>query len=215
MTTIDTSLLLSNNPKNKVTTKGDTLGKDDFLKLLMAQLQNQDPTSPMDNTAFVSQMATFSSLEQMTNIGTGINSLIDIQQQNSLLAYNNFVGKEVTWHKINTDDSGETGEIKVEEGTGVVSSLEYKNNGVTFILEDGTKLEPGNISKLNATSSSNSLLSASELIGKLVTYLSSENEEVSAIVKSVLVKDGKTVYELADEKSTKLTADQLIKISSP
>ncbi|MGE8079154.1 flagellar hook assembly protein FlgD [Peribacillus loiseleuriae] len=212
MTTIDTSLLLSNNPKNKVTTKGDTLGKDDFLKLLMAQLQNQDPTSPMDNTAFVSQMATFSSLEQMTNIGTGINSLIDIQKQNSLLAYNNFVGKEVTWHKINTDD---TGEIKIEEGTGVISSLEYKNNEVTFILEDGTKLEPGNISKLNATSSTNSLVSSSELIGKLVTYLSPENEEVSAIVKSVLLKDGKTIYELADDQSTKLTADQLIKISAP
>ncbi|MFJ7976404.1 flagellar hook assembly protein FlgD [Peribacillus sp. NPDC096379] len=215
MTTIDTSLLLSNNSKNKVTNKGDALGKDDFLKLLMAQLQNQDPTSPMDNTEFVSQMATFTSMEQMTNIATGINSLIDIQNQNSLLAYNNFVGKEVTWHKINADDSREPEGIKVEEGTGVISSLEYKNNGVTFILEDGTKLEPGNISKLNATSSTNSLVSSSELIGKLVTYLSPENEEVSAIVKSVLLKDGKTIYELADDQSTKLTADQLIKISAP
>ncbi|MFJ5622109.1 flagellar hook assembly protein FlgD [Peribacillus loiseleuriae] len=214
MTTIDTSLLLSNNQKNKVTSKGDTLGKDDFLKLLMAQLQNQDPTSPMDNTAFVSQMATFTSLEQMTNIATGINSLIDIQEQNSLLAYNDFVGKEVTWHKINTDKTNATGEINVEEGTGIVSSIEFKNNQITFILEDGTKLEPGNISKLNATSSTNSLVSASELIGKLVTYLSSDNEEVSAIVKSVLLKDGKTLYELADEKSTKLSADQIIKITT-
>ena len=213
MTSIDTSLFLSNNQKNNVSSKGDTLGKDDFLKLLMVQLQNQDPTSPMDNTEFIAQMATFSSLEQMTNIATGINSLIDIQERNSLQAYTNFVGKEVKWHKINADDTDESGEINIEEGTGVVSSLEFKNSQVTFVLEDGTKLEPGNISKLNATSSNNSLIASSELIGKLVTYLSSKNEEVSAIVKSVILKDGKTVYELADEKSTKLTADQLIKIT--
>lgn len=52
------------------------LGKDDFLKLLTTQLRNQDPLNPMDNTAFVAQMAQFSSLEQMQNMNGALQQLV-------------------------------------------------------------------------------------------------------------------------------------------
>ncbi|MED3688853.1 flagellar hook assembly protein FlgD [Peribacillus butanolivorans] len=209
MTTIDTSLLLSSYQSDRKT--GDSLGKDDFLKLLLTQLQNQDPSSPMDNTEFIAQMATFSSLEQMMNIGSQIDELIGLNQQNSLMNYNSFVGKEVTWHIL--DENGEN--LAIEEGVGIVESIQYKGDNIYFILEDGTKLQPANISAMKQSSTtSNSLTNASELIGKRVTWNDEENGDLSAVVTSVSMNKGKVQIEVDDESGTKLSLEQLIKIAS-
>jgi len=52
-----------------------SLDRDDFLKLLITQLQHQDPTSPVDDKDFIAQMAQFSSLEQITNMSAGFQKL--------------------------------------------------------------------------------------------------------------------------------------------
>jgi flagellar basal-body rod modification protein FlgD len=54
------------------------LDKNDFLKILITQLTHQDPTEPMDDKAFVAQMAQFSSLEQMTNMSEGLARVADL-----------------------------------------------------------------------------------------------------------------------------------------
>lgn len=51
------------------------IGQDEFLRLLVAQLQNQDPMNPVDNQQFIAQLATFSSLEQLISINKGVNKL--------------------------------------------------------------------------------------------------------------------------------------------
>ena len=55
--------------------RANSLGSDAFLKLLVVQLQNQDPTSPQSNTEFIAQLATFSSLEQLTAINKAVTSM--------------------------------------------------------------------------------------------------------------------------------------------
>ena len=56
-------------------TRKDGLGRDAFLKLLTTQLQHQDPTQPMDDSALLAQLAQFSSLEKLTQIATSIEDL--------------------------------------------------------------------------------------------------------------------------------------------
>lgn len=58
----------------------DPLGRDAFLSLLVTQLQHQDPTQPMDNSQFIAQLATFSSLEQLQQVNTTLSSIASFFQ---------------------------------------------------------------------------------------------------------------------------------------
>lgn len=102
------------------------LGKEEFLKLLVCQLQNQDPLNPQDDTEFISQLAQFSSLEQMTNMNTTLTNNV---------AYS-LVGKEVIVQTV--DASG-----KVTEDRGLVDYVEIQNgeamlsvNGKKYSIDD-------------------------------------------------------------------------------
>ena len=82
------------------------LGKDDFLKLLITQLSNQDPTSPMENTEFIAQMAQFSSLEQMTNMNR------EFAKMNSMLVSSQAVGTIGKTVDITLGDTKTTGVVE-------------------------------------------------------------------------------------------------------
>ncbi|TWH48601.1 flagellar hook assembly protein FlgD [Sporomusa sp. KB1] len=101
---------------NTTTTQktSDTLGKDDFLKLLITQLQYQDPMNPMEDKEFISQMAQFTSLEQMKNL----NSSMQMTQASSL------IGMKVTW----------TNSSNAEVKTGVVNSVRLVNGEPKLVI---------------------------------------------------------------------------------
>lgn len=207
---------LINKKRDERKTGDGTLGKDDFMKLLIAQLQNQDPTNPMKDNEFIAQMAQFSALEQTMNLAHAFEKFAVAQGQTQLIQYNSFVGKSVIWHEIEVDKDGkpvldEAGKPVTIEGTGVIEKLRYVNGSVVFTLADGKEITPGNISELvNSGSNSNSLVEASMLIGKTVTYKDGE-EEKSGVVTSVSNKDGKMYYVLED--GTKVEGSQFIGIS--
>jgi flagellar basal-body rod modification protein FlgD len=62
---------------------GQIVGKDDFLKLLVAQIRNQNPLNPADGVEFLSQLAQFSQLEQLINIRTQLDTLIANREKTS------------------------------------------------------------------------------------------------------------------------------------
>jgi len=194
---------LVNKKRDERKTGDGVMGKDDFMKLLITQLQNQDPTNPMKDNEFIAQMAQFSALEQTMNLSKSFDKFAEAQNQSQLIQYNSFAGKEVRWHELKIDDNGNAvvdvdGKPIVDEGTNRIVSVKYDNGSVTFIMDDGKELTPGNISEVMAGSGgTNSLVEASMLIGKFVGYMDGEEEKQGKVV-SVANKDGKLQYILED-----------------
>lgn len=89
---LKTSGVLANGGQNKA----NNLGKEAFMRLLVTQLQNQDPLKPMEDKEFTAQLAQFSSLEEMQNISKSIESLVASQTSSTKTNSVGFIGKEVT-----------------------------------------------------------------------------------------------------------------------
>ncbi len=111
---------------------GDSsLGKDDFLKILVAQLEAQDPLSPMEGQEFASQLAQFSSLEQLTNV----NSNLETSQAFDVALSNNsaiaLIGKTV-------DAPGKLIDLKAGEAKTLSFSLDGDATDVAIDIYDST-----------------------------------------------------------------------------
>lgn len=110
-----------------------SLGKDDFLKLFVTQLQSQDPLNPMDSSGFTAQLAQFSSLEQLTNIDSDLQNLLQFQGslQNTLTT--GMIGKQVK----TTGDQYST-----------VTGIQFDKNTTYLLLNNGSKVQLGEITEI-------------------------------------------------------------------
>jgi flagellar basal-body rod modification protein FlgD len=112
-----------------------TLGQEDFLKLLVAQLSTQDPLNPTKDTDFIAQMAQFSSLEQTKTMGDQLSSL---RLEQEFLQSNQLLGRTVELQgDDNTTNSGVVTAMRVEDGTPKIEV-----NGQLYGLEQVLSVTP-------------------------------------------------------------------------
>ncbi|ADN01864.1 flagellar hook assembly protein FlgD [Spirochaeta thermophila] len=123
---MDISLVMNDVEKAKVAAQVDALnkslaegrqvkqelGKDDFLKLLVAQLTHQDPTQPLEDKEFIAQMAQFSTLEQMTNMSQEFSKLALRLQSSQAFS---LLGKTVVIKNGGQEISGVVEEVRGTE----------------------------------------------------------------------------------------------------
>lgn len=108
--------------------KTATVDYESFLKLLVTQMKNQDPTAPMESTDYMAQLASFSNVEQSIQINQRLDSIL---QASALTQATGMIGRTI---------SSADGEV-----TGVVKEVKLFSDGVIATLEDGRQLvvEPG------------------------------------------------------------------------
>jgi flagellar basal-body rod modification protein FlgD len=127
------------NNVNTTSAPSKTMDKDAFLKILVTQLQYQDPTQPMDDKQFISQMAQFSSLEQMNNVADGMKN---VAQVNSMAYGSQLLGNKVTY----LDDNN-------QELTGIVSAVKMVS-GVVKVQVGDVLVDLGAVNSVSKTTSS-------------------------------------------------------------
>jgi flagellar basal-body rod modification protein FlgD len=122
MTVTPVSSAQNNTTTTPVVNAPQTLGSADFMKLLAVQFQSQDPLKPMDDTAFIAQMAQFTSLQQTQTMTTQMTKLSATQD---LVAANSYLGQMVTVD----DGNGGT-------ASGIVSGVQVDSTGPKIVVNN-------------------------------------------------------------------------------
>ena len=126
--------------KEETKAKSNDLGKDQFLKLLVVQLENQNPLEPQDNGEFLSQLAQFSSLEGIDNLNDTMTNFVENSQSNQALEASLLVGRQV---QVDTD----TGFLQEGElFTGAIELPVTSANVILSVYDDkGTLVRSANL----------------------------------------------------------------------
>jgi len=142
--------IIANNRNIDATPKSEAeksaeMNKEQFLQLLVAQLQNQDPLNPMESTEFTSQLAQFSSLEQMIDVNK---NLVDIKSEVSVDPHGdpiNYIGKLIKADDnsiIRKDGNNLTGSYKIDEGATITIGIYDQYGNEVRTINAGFK-DPG------------------------------------------------------------------------
>lgn len=111
-----------------ITNDSQSMGKDEFLQLLIAEMKYQDPLDPVSNTESISQLANFSSLEQMQNLNQSFEGLATSIQGNQLSAGAGLIGKTAVAYTESIKNDGTSEEVRLSGeviGVGISSGETY------------------------------------------------------------------------------------------
>lgn len=126
------------------------LGRDAFMTLLVAQLQNQDPLQPTSNDAFIAQLAQFSSLEEMRGVNENLVALALLQQSNALMdqltSSSTLIGRSVRFLDPTTglDSVGTVDSVRIVDGLAVlnIGGEDVPLGSVTEVLGSAPPADP-------------------------------------------------------------------------
>ena len=156
------------------------MGKDQFLQLLIAQLQNQDPTSPQENTEFIAQMAQFSALEAMNNMSDAF-----LQSQTFSLVGRGIIGRVFDLEGIPSQIIGVVDSAGTESGKPYVMVGEKK-----VFAENVSQVFDSSIVQGNTAN----LMAGANLVGKFISAQTAVDGQTAAVngkVDSMIVEDDK------------------------
>jgi flagellar basal-body rod modification protein FlgD len=129
---------------NEADMGNDIMGKEDFLTLLVAQLQNQDPLNPDDPTEFTAQLAQFSSLEQLFQLNESMDNVASSVNDSQKLAALSMIGKEVAYADSEFKFEGDPVQIGYSiDGEAKDITLLLQKDGATVTTLKGTELQKG------------------------------------------------------------------------
>jgi len=169
------------------TSDSSQLGQDAFLKLLVTQLKNQDPTKPMDNQAFVAQLAQFSSLQELQGVSDRLDSLLISQKSSADVTAASMIGKTVTYK---SGSSGTTVDLTLSDAASSVSAVISDGSGKVVRTIKGGAASAGQLSLAwDGRDQSGNLLSAGAY-SVSVTAKKSDGSTVSVVERGRGVVQG-------------------------
>lgn len=207
----------------KIIQPGQDMDKNAFLRILAAQMSNQDPSEPQDGTEYVSQFAQFAAMEQMSNLN---NTMTQFASQS-------LIGKGVMLNNYDSNGNIITGVVRSvsQSGSKVLIGVEYLNEKGESVIGEFENKNIANVidvqdNRLDYINNNTTMLVGSAMIDKNIEFLvesgslSTEDstpkyETMNGIVKSVVVEDYliklKVKVDDSDELKT-VTMDKIIKV---
>jgi flagellar basal-body rod modification protein FlgD len=227
MTSITPIDLSASSAETQTSAPVKILGKDDFLNLLVTQLQHQDPLNPAESTEFTAQLAQFSSLEQLNNINDNLKNMALFQTAVTNSQAVSFIGKEIiaSGNTLQLED-GQAAECQFElTANAALATITVYDTSGSFVKEfetgplpsgrqtaewdgmdrNGNRAQPGIYRfEVQAVDADNQNVGVTPLIKSVVTGVSLKNQTASLIteLQTIAIDDVIAVSEVKPQPGT-------------